>query len=434
MELAVIGLGKLGLPLAALQARHHRVYGIDTDKRIVTAVTHGECLIREPGLPHLLRVVRQSGNLSAHTDYLHVKNTDFSLIIVPTPSDETGAFTSKYVLEAVEKIGRAVARQRNRHVVVVCSTVMPGQCDGPIRAALEKASGKTVGDDIGLVYSPEFIALGSVIRDMEFPSMTLIGESDAESGRAYEELMRHITDAPVCHMSLTSAEIAKIAVNGFVTMKISYANVLGEICERYPNANAGQVTAAIGLDYRIGTPYIKPGGPYGGPCFPRDSRALALIGEQVGVSMPLARSTDTINERQVQRIADRVESMGRSRVGILGMSYKPGTPVTEESFGIKLAKELHRRGLSIKVYDPIVFPQATDLPISISWTLDETHCFGNEMTTVVALPHPDIIGLFPQIFSHEARLQSLVLDCWNCIPESPWDLTNIVRLGTYADS
>lgn len=432
MELAVIGLGKLGLPLAALQAQHHRVYGVDLNQSAVDQINRGVPTVREPGLDELLQEVVKSGNLTAHTSFDVVKGTDASLVIVPSPSLDDGSFTSEYVIDAVEKIGEAIRGQDKRHVVVVCSTVMPGECDGPIREALEKASGKVVGEDVGLIYSPEFIALGSVIRDMQNPPMILIGESDAESGVFYQELAYSVTPnywPVVKRMSLTSAELTKIGINSYVTMKISFANVISELAEKLPGANASDITMAMGLDPRIGDKYIKPGGPFGGPCFPRDNRAFAKVGEQVDIAMPLALATDKINQRQVYRAVDRASDSGRPKVGIVGLSYKIGTPVTEEAFGMNLVRLFQTRGVAMTVFDPGLRERPADLPSHVQWSYHAGECFGDDMFTILTLPYPEIPSHLHTWFSQEHKRHSVVLDVWDYLPPGPWDDTHIIRMG-----
>lgn len=412
--------------MAALLAKNHRVFGIDLDSYAVKVINSGRSPIVEPFLPPLIRKGIDSGQLSAHSDYKMVTNTDMSLVIVPTPSTKGGAFTNKFVIRAVAEIGLAVRGQEARHVVVICSTVMPESCATIITETLEKYSGKKVGKDIGLVYSPEFIALGSVIHDMQNPAMVLIGESDEISGNQYEKLAPK--GVPVRRMGLTSAEIAKISLNSYVTMKISFANTLGEICERIPGADASQITEAIGLDPRVGSPYIQPGGPFGGPCFPRDNRAFSVLASGVGVEALLAHATDSVNDRQVVRTIRHIESFNRENVGILGLTYKPGAAIFEESFGMKLAEELHKRKYTVRVFDPlaVVKPNLHD---DISWTIDATQCFGNNMVTVLANPDRQLSRMIPDIFAPDAKNRSIVIDCWDYIPKGPWDDTHIIRLG-----
>ena len=223
-----------------------------------------------------------------------------SLLLVPTPSDDRGAFSNEHVLAAIDEIGRGLATRDGYHVVVVESTVMPGSCASELIPALERASGRRVGENLGLCYSPEFIALGSVIRDMLEPDMVLIGESDARSGEMVERLYAGVceNDPPVRRMSLVNAELTKIAVNTYVTMKISYANTLADMCERLPGADVEAVTDALGLDTRIGRKYLRGAIAYGGPCFPRDNKAFAALARDLGTTPLLAEATDSVNVAQ----------------------------------------------------------------------------------------------------------------------------------------
>ena len=235
---------------------------------------------------------------------------------------------------------------------------MPGSCDGELRPALEQASGRQVGESLGLCYSPEFIALGNVIRDMLEPDMVLIGESDARAGDVLEALYAGVceNDPPFRRMSLVNAELTKIAVNTYVTMKISYANTLADLCERLPGADVESVTDALGLDTRIGGKYLRGAIAYGGPCFPRDNKAFAVLARELGTEAPLAEATDAINEAQSHRLARIVHrALGANdAVGMLGLSYKPDTAVVDESPGIALAELLAENGVrEINVFDPV---------------------------------------------------------------------------------
>src|SRR5439155_850689 len=220
-----------------------------------------------------------------------------------------GAFSLKYVLAAAKAVGQVLKHKTAYHLVVLTSTVMPGATGGQLLPALEEASGKRCGTDFGLCYSPEFIALGSVIRDFLNPDFCLIGESDPRSGDILEALYKRTweNNPAVARMNFVNAEIAKLAVNTYVTTKISFANMLARVCEKLPGANVDTVTAALGLDSRIGPKYLKGAVSYGGPCFPRDNLAFAALADQVGAPADIAQVTDRFNRRQLVWLADVVE-------------------------------------------------------------------------------------------------------------------------------
>lgn len=364
MRITVVGLGKLGSPIAALYASvGHEVVGIDISERFVELINDGRAPVNEPQLQDLITVGRS--NLSATTDWSKgLKGAELSVVIVPTPSQPDGTFTNEFILHAIESIGREfrAGTTAPRHTVVIASTVMPGSMNGPIRQALEGTAGVNLGSSLGLVYSPQFIALGSVVRNLQFPDMVLVGASDHQAGDVAEAALRTVvkSDAAFQRMTLVNAEIVKLSVNTFVTTKISFANMLSELCDALEGADVDTVTRAVGSDSRVGTKYLSGGLGYGGPCFPRDNIALAALGRQLGVDATIAVATDQVNDRQVIRIVERVTGLGQSVkvVDVWGLSYKPDTEVIDASQGVQIAAELSRRGLQVRVHDPQVSPEA----------------------------------------------------------------------------
>ncbi len=431
MLLAVVGLGKLGAPLAAvLAAKGFDVLGVDVDARVAQLVGEGRAPVEEPGLEALLRSGR--ARLRTTTALAEAARADMSILLVPTPSDERGAFSNAHVFDAVEQIGRALADESTYHVLVVGSTVMPGSCDGEIRTLLEASSGRRVGETIGLCYSPEFIALGSVIRDLTRPDMVLIGESDSRAGDVAERVYTAVceNDPPVRRLSLIDAELAKIAVNTYVTMKISYANTLAAICERLPGADVDAVTDAVGLDTRIGAKYLRGAIAYGGPCFPRDNRAFAALARNLAVEPLLAEATDSVNLAQVERLAGIVRSHASNgdKIGILGLSYKPDTVVVEESPGIALAHSLHVSGHEVYIHDPAALEPALSRLEGVARACDDV----DELVAacdvvVITTPWPEFARVLAETSTRRERAP-LVIDCWRLLRGVQHRL-DVVELG-----
>jgi UDPglucose 6-dehydrogenase len=164
-------------------------------------------------------------------------------------------------------------------------------------------------------------------------------------------------------MNFINAELTKISVNTYVTTKISYANMIGEMCDRIPGADANVVTRAVGADSRIGNKYLRSAIGYGGPCFPRDNKAFAALGRKLGVRCDLAEATDRLNEHQLSRLIGAVEASAEpgETVAVLGLSYKPHTPVIEESQGVALAAMLADAGYKVTVFDPLAHAAATSV-------------------------------------------------------------------------
>jgi UDPglucose 6-dehydrogenase len=354
LNLAVIGLGKLGLPLAALLASNgNHVKAYDALDSVRMAIRQRKVETNEPGLIDLLN---EDGIQLEIVDSIAelVNGAEAVFIIVPTPSLPSGHFTNEYLLDAISNIGQAIAPSQ-KIVIDVVSTVMPGSCDGPIKVALEKSSGRKVGEELGLCYNPEFIALGSVIHDMEKPDMHLIGQSSDWAGETVENALKSIVkvQVPSRRMNLKEAELVKIAVNNYVTMKISYANMLMQGATLLGGIDIDVVTDAIGLDSRIGRKYLKAAAAYGGPCFPRDTRALSALFSDLGLPDSLSQATQVVNEFHSEFISDQISkqiSEGMT-VGIAGLSYKTGTTVTEESPGLALANALSIRSFKVAVWD-----------------------------------------------------------------------------------
>jgi UDPglucose 6-dehydrogenase len=354
-SIVVFGLGKLGSCIAAtLAARGFNVLGVDIDPEKVRRLNAGEPPVEEPLLAETIREGRN--RLRATTDVREASSADASFYIPPSPSLLDGSFSNEFLLRAMQPMAKAVrAAGKTGHLFVVNSTTTPGAMKNVIQTALEHATGWTCGREFGLCYNPEFIALGSVIRGLLEPDMVLMGESDAASGERLADLyQRYNTNRPhIARMSLPSAELTKISVNSFVTMKISFTNQLRLIAGALPGANIHDILAAIGSDTRIGHKFLRAGLSYGGPCFPRDNRLVIHTARQCGLSAPLAEATDRVNEATKHSLLEQISSLIRSgdTVTVLGMAYRPNTYIVEESAGLHLAQNLKRRGCKVLVHD-----------------------------------------------------------------------------------
>lgn len=426
MRIAVIGLGKLGCPMAALlAAAGNDVVGADLNRGCVELVNAGRAPVLEPGLEELM--VAAAPRLRATTSVEEaVADAEIAFCIVPTPSLPDSSFDTSYAEGAFEAIGRGWRSDNGgRRVAVLTSTVLPGATEARVKPALERGIGYPVGDRLGLCYSPEFIALGTVIDNMRHPDMILMG---ASAGWAAEIALSAITSiadqkSPVAAMSIVDAEVTKIAVNTFITTKISYGNMIGELCERLPGADAMVVTAALGLDSRIGRKYIQPAAPYGGPCFPRDNAAFAGLARSLGFEADIAVATDAVNRRQAAWLISRLHSQVavRNRVAVLGLSYKPFTPVVEEAFGLLVANELAATGYEVAAYDPLghVYAKSAAGP-GVELVESVAAAADGARAVVVATPWPEFreIASLPGV--------ELLFDYWRIVPLAALDPATVV--------
>ncbi|HXY23826.1 MAG TPA: nucleotide sugar dehydrogenase [Candidatus Acidoferrum sp.] len=420
-SVSVIGLGKLGAPMAAcFAARGFSVHAVDINPQKVDCINRGVPPVHEPGLAELL--AESPGRITATRDIESaVRASDATFVVVATPSDPDGGFSLRYALPSCEAIGRALATKKTFHVVVLTSTVMPGSTGGAVKASLERASGKKCGVDFGLCYSPEFIALGTVIRDFYNPDFLLIGESDPRTGEILSDIYRrNCKNKPtIARMNFINAEITKLAVNTYITTKISYANMLARLCEKLPEADVNVVTDALGLDTRIGAKYLKGAVSYGGPCFPRDNRALAALAARVGASSGLAEATDIFNRAQIKSLAETVKShyTGDGAIGILGLTYKPNTDVTEEAFGLLLAQELSSANLPVIVFDPSADAGralSSNKNVRIGASAEE--CIRESSVVVLATPWQEFRDLPASTWLGARKFGvRVIVDCWRAL-------------------
>jgi UDPglucose 6-dehydrogenase len=260
LRIAVCGLGKVGKPiLDTLRLKGFLAIGYDS-------------------IP-----AKSEAKLSDAVD-----QSDAAIFIVPTPSNEDGSFSNVYLIQALERFKNSIPmRGKKEYLYIVSSTTVPGSCDN-FRSI--------VGNN--LCYKPEFVRTidpENVRPDLLNPSIILIGEGCKSAGDRCEEIYRQIADVPVKRMSLIEAELTKITLNCGLTMKISLANQLHLVAEKL-GADSLKIMDAVGTDPRIGSRYLNPGAPYGGPCLPRDNRMFRFVAESVGVDACLSEAADKINE------------------------------------------------------------------------------------------------------------------------------------------
>ncbi len=424
MKISVIGLGKLGSCSAACLAyKGLEVIGLDLNKSFVDSINKGKAPVLEPQLQEIID--QTEGRLSATQSYDEIiSKTELTMIIVPTPSKEDGNFSDKYLLDALQHLGTAFKKVDKYHVFDIVSTVSPKTCEEVLIPAFESYSGKKLNKDFGFCYNPEFIALGSVIKDFLNPDLVLIGESDKKAGDMLEEVYKKLNNnvpAYFGRMSLVSAEITKISLNSYVTMKISYANTLANICEKIPGSNIDDITKALGADKRISPFYIKGGISYGGPCFPRDNRAVVAYTKKLGIDAKLARVTDDVNEYQISHLEElvlnAVNKQNKFRVSILGLTYKVDTPVIEESPALKLIHALQKHtDVEILVYDPLAMDNIRAVcGDSIAYMSSVDECLENSNVCIVMSQYAE----FKTINSTTIKNKPMtIIDCWRILDKS----------------
>lgn len=420
MKVTIIGLGKLGLPLAAtIASKGFTVYGVDINKDIVDNLNKGRVFLKEAGLQDLVKKFKNNIITTQNIEEA-ILNSDISFIVTPTPSLKNGYFSLKYVMAAAKYIAKALKIKKSFHSVALVSTVMPG-ATRKIKEILEKISGKVAGKDFGLCYNPEFIALGTVIYNLLNPDFILIGESDKKTGQILQRFYKKFCDnkPKIARMNFINAELTKISVNTYVTTKISYANMLAEICEKLPGGNVDIVTSALGLDTRIGSKFLKGGPAFGGPCFPRDNIAFISFAKNIKSTYSIPLATHKTNIRQVKRLAEKVLEYARPQdsVGILGLSYKPDTDVVDESSGLLLTKILidKKRGskkIKINLHDPAALGNTQKLfKNNVNYMKNIRECVEHSQILVISTNWP-VYRDIPKIWFNQSKV---LIDPWRLI-------------------
>jgi len=352
MNIAVFGLGYVGCVSAACLAdREHQVVGVDVDPHKVALVAKGEASVIEPGLADLLASVVKRGLLRATTDTADaVRGCDVSLVCVGTPSLMNGSLDVTAILRVMEQIGEALSQSDGYHVIAVRSTLLPGFLDALV-GVIERASGRTVGAEIGLCVNPEFLREGTAIADFQTPPFTVIGSFDARSGDLVEGLYAGIT-APVYRVGTRSASMVKYASNAYHALKVSFANEMGVLCSSL-GIDSHEVMDVFVQDRRlnVSSAYLKPGFAFGGSCLPKDLRALLYAAKTNDVEVPVLRSVLPSNDLHIQRVVDTLTALEYRDVALLGLSFKPGTDDLRESPLVRLAEALIGKGFRLSIYD-----------------------------------------------------------------------------------
>jgi UDPglucose 6-dehydrogenase len=429
----VIGLGRIGAPLAAcLAAREVEVIGVDLDADKVAAASAGAPPVPEPGLDGLL--TRTNGCLRATRSVREaVLATDATFITVPTPPECDGSLSLRHLLPACAAVGRALRLKPEFHLVAITSTVMPGVTGGALTETIADASGRCPGADFAACYVPEFVALGTAIRDYLSPDFVLIGAPDTVSGELLEGLLRRVcvNDPPVVRTTQVAAELAKLAVNAFLATKVTFANVLAEICEGLPGCDVDSVTGVVGLDSRIGGDYLTGATGFGGPCLPRDTAALAALARGLGAEPQLAEATLEINRALIDRLAGQVKtSLPRGgRVGICGLAFKPGTDVVEDSPGAILARRIASDGIRVIAFDPAITERTRAvLGAEVELAPSLRGCVEHADVVVLATQAEPFARLDPALFERDGRRRT-VIDCWRMLEPGMLPYARHLALG-----
>lgn len=353
MRISVFGLGYVGAVSAACFAREgHEVIGVDISQTKVDIINSGNSPIIEEGIGELIGLMVAENRLRATADVVDaIENTDVSLVCVGTPSNDNGSLKLDYVKRVSEQIGEAISKKKNRHTVVMRSTMLPGTIESLVKPALESSSGKKAGIDFDICINPEFLREGTSIKDFYAPPFTLIGADSPEAGESLKHLYAKI-DAPLYVTSVKAAEMVKYSCNCFHGLKVSFANEIGNICKEL-GIDSHEVMEVFCKDTKLNLSpyYLKPGFAFGGSCLPKDLRALHYKAKELDVKVPVLEAALASNLLQIDRAVQMVIKTSKKKVGVLGFAFKAGTDDLRESPMVSVIEQLLGKGYHIKIFD-----------------------------------------------------------------------------------
>jgi UDPglucose 6-dehydrogenase len=351
VRIGVVGTGYVGLVVGTCLAENgNTVVCVDNDEAKITALRRGEVPIYEPGLDEMISRNVAEERLAFSTDLpAAVRASEIVFIAVGTPQGEDGSADMTHVLKVAEGIGRSM----NGYKIVVNKSTVPVGTARRVRDVISQLTSHPVA----VVSNPEFLKEGAAVDDFLKPDRVVIGTDDPRAEAAMRELYAPFvrTGNPVLVMDLASAELTKYAANAMLASRISFMNEIANLCDKV-GADVGEVRKGIGTDSRIGSSFLFPGIGYGGSCFPKDVKALLLVGQAAGVPLHVVGAVDRVNTAQrvvlVPRIEAHLGGLAGKVVGIWGLAFKPRTDDLREAPALAVIEDLLAKGAAVRVYDP----------------------------------------------------------------------------------
>lgn len=403
-----IGLGKLGLMFSQILAEKlGSVIGYDINKNIINSINLNAKSL-EPNLNYLIKKNKKKFFI-AETIKDGVEKTNSAFLVLPTPSKKNFEFDNKYILNCLLEIGPNLIKKKN-YVINITSTVNPGSCEMFANFLENKFKIKS-GKNFIITYNPHLIALGSIYDNIMHNDLVLIGSNESFGFQFLKKIYKKIYNNNIKKLKLLNlkeAEISKIAINTFVTMKISFTNSISQISDRYKNINTKKILNTIGEDKRIGKKYLSLGALYSGPCFPRDNLNFSKFLDKNKLNNSLAVAIDTINNIQLKRyiqIFKNNNKLNKPTIGICGMSYKDNTNLSERSPG-KLLYNYFKNKYKTFIHDQ-------------NYPDFKVNCFIKNINNFVK--KCDVIFIcyknkkFMAIGKQHVKKNKLIIDLWNCV-------------------
>ena len=355
-RLAVLGLGHVGLPTAlGFAEMGWEVIGVDDDASKVAMIRSGQAPFYEPGLDDLLARALAGGRLTL-SDCVEeaVRAAKILFVCVGTPQKDTGEAD----LSQVEAIARTIGRNLNGYKLIVEKSTVPAITAQWIKKTVARFakldSTGQVHAEFDVASNPEFLQEGRAIENIFHPDRVVVGV-DSERARALLEQIYQPLGCRILFTNISTAELTKHAANAFLSTKISFINMVADMCEAV-GADVGQVALGLGLDRRIGTEFLNAGIGFGGYCFPKDLRAFMHLGREHGVDCGLLSEVENINQRRVEvflkKLRRAVWVLQGKKIGVLGLAFKGGTDDIRESPALRIVRALLGEDARLRVHDP----------------------------------------------------------------------------------
>lgn len=350
MKIGVIGTGYVGLVTAVgLAELGQNVIGTDKITEKIERISSGIVPIYEPGLEESLKANLKKGNLSFSTDLNKtIQSCDVIFVCVGTPQREDGSAD----MSQIEEVSRMIAENLNSYKLVVEKSTVPVKTSMWIKRTISLYKKNEITFDVAS--NPEFLREGSAVSDFLSPDRIIIGVETDKARDIMVEIYQKFKDRLII-TNIDTAELIKHASNSFLALKISFINLISELCDK-TDADVEQVAEGMGLDPRIGSLFLRAGIGYGGSCFPKDIRALTKIGEDLGVNVNLLKEADRINIDRIEVFVEKIKKalwiLKDKKFAILGLAFKPETDDIREAPGIKVIRRLLEEGALLRLYDP----------------------------------------------------------------------------------
>jgi UDPglucose 6-dehydrogenase len=413
MKINLVGLGKLGYPMSLfLSSSGNKINCYDRDISIYEKIRNSSYLIYEENLSDFNEFNK---NLSYFDNIQSsFEDTSISFITVPTPSKLDGSFSLDVIKLILDEIGVYLGKRNNNnnnnpYLINICSTVSPYSCENELIPYLENKYDLKEGVDFVLIYNPYFVALGSVIKTLLNPDFVLIGTKNEKSIKNLLDIYNTIysKDVKFKILTLTEAEITKVFVNTFLTLKISFSNYVQLISNKDKELSARKILDAIGEDKRVGKAFLQSGLPYGGPCLPRDNYAVINFANRLNIESSLNKSAELVNNFFISSLFEQIDYLVKNNIKKLsftGFGYRSNTDCVEGSISLKLIDYCLESNFEVLSYDFYIKETYKDLK---KYLYFEHFLFDSD---IIFLPYKD--KKFNQLLNFNKK-RIVILDFFN---------------------